>query len=114
MKTTLYILLCLLSLSRVSLRGAETNNASLSIDLKMLDIDINLSLAFYEKVQKQLMDLRFQEALADAESRTDEEKKEDARMSRRAEVLSGLRNQLILQLRDLARRRSDLAKAANH
>ena len=103
MKTTCCVILCFVALSLVPVLGAESNSAPVNIDQKLRDIDLKLMLAQYEKIQKQLIDLRFQEALLDAEDMTDDErKKQAARINKMENVLVNEHQHLLVRIRQLA------------
>jgi hypothetical protein len=113
MRTTFYILAGFLVLSVAPLRSAETNMALVKIDQQLLDIDIKVLLAQYEKVQKQLTDLRFEEAILDDEDRTGEQKKQEARRNRLEQNLIKQHALLVLNIHELAARRSKEAAAVS-
>jgi len=102
MKTTCSIIALLFTLSLAPVFGGETNSASINIDQKLRDIDLKLMLEQYEKIQREIMALRFEEALGDAEDRTEEQKKEAARRNKLHEILVNELHQLTIRSRDLA------------
>lgn len=105
MKTTCCIILCFVAFSLAPVKSAETNSAPVNIDQKLRDIDLKLMLAQYEKIQKQLMDLKFNAALleAGAEDMTDDErKKQITRINRMENVLENELHKLLVRVRQLA------------
>jgi hypothetical protein len=105
MKMSFCLLACFAALTTAPIKGAELNPGAAKIENKLREIDLRLRLEQYEKVQKQLIEIRFQIAMLNAEDMPDEERKrQSARLSKMEEVLSVTLHQMLLQIRELAAR----------
>lgn len=83
--------------------GAEPNGASANIDQRLRDIDLNLLLAHYEKIQKQIIELRFQEAMLDAQDMPDDERKRQVtRINKMENVLTSEKHNCLARIRELS------------
>src|SRR6185369_7759992 len=96
MKNKLRIVVCIMAVSVLSLWAADNENKSVSVEQRLREIDLSLTLRQYERVQMEAFETKFKLNLLETETEMtkSERDKKEALLNKKAEILWKLADEL--------------------